>query len=68
MDANAQGPVDSFVGVLNNGLNRVGVSAPHIQNVIKSVIILLAVYIRRDRQKQAPVALPRAAHPRASCP
>jgi ribose transport system permease protein len=39
-----------LLGVLNNGLNMVGVN-PYVQNVIKSGIILLAIYISRDRRK-----------------
>jgi ribose transport system permease protein len=37
-------------GVLNNGLNMVGVN-PYRQNVIKSAVILLAIYIGRERRK-----------------
>ncbi len=37
-----------LLGVLNNGLNMVGVN-PYIQNVIKGGIILLAIYIGRER-------------------
>ena len=37
-------------GVQNDGLNMVGVN-PYVQNVIKGGIILLAIYIRRDRRK-----------------
>ena len=37
-----------LLGVLNNGLNIVGVN-PYVQNVIKGGIILLAIYISRDR-------------------
>ena len=39
-----------LLGVLNNGLNMVGVN-PYIQNVIKGVIILLAIYIGRERSR-----------------
>jgi ribose transport system permease protein len=39
-----------LLGVLNNGLNMVGVN-PYVQNVIKGGIILLAIYISRDRRK-----------------
>ncbi|WP_428486908.1 ABC transporter permease [Rhodopila sp.] len=38
-----------LLGVLNNGLNMVGVD-PYVQNVIKGGIILLAIYIGRDRR------------------
>jgi len=38
-----------LLGVLNNGLNMVGVD-PYVQNVIKGVIILLAIYISRERR------------------
>ncbi|WP_413615274.1 ABC transporter permease [Halomonas cupida] len=37
-----------LLGVLNNGLNLMGVS-PYLQNVIKGCIILLAIYISRKR-------------------
>ncbi|MBY5926440.1 MULTISPECIES: ABC transporter permease [unclassified Halomonas] len=37
-----------LLGVLNNGLNLMGVS-PYLQNVIKGGIILLAIYISRKR-------------------
>jgi len=37
-----------LLGVLNNGLNMIGVD-PYVQNVIKGVIILLAIYIGRTR-------------------
>jgi ribose transport system permease protein len=39
-----------LLGVLNNGLNMVGLN-PYVQNVIKGGIILLAIYISRDRKK-----------------
>ena len=39
-----------LLGVLNNGLNMVGVD-PYVQNVIKGGIILLAIYIGRERRK-----------------
>lgn len=39
-----------MLGVLNNGLNLMGVS-PYVQNVIKGGVILLAIYIGRDREK-----------------
>jgi len=37
-----------MLGVLNNGLNMMGVS-PYLQNIIKGTIILLAIYISRER-------------------
>ncbi len=37
-----------LLGILNNGLNLMGVS-PYLQNVIKGCIILLAIYISRRR-------------------
>ncbi|MFF7710868.1 ABC transporter permease [Pseudomonas sp. NPDC007930] len=37
-----------LLGVLNNGLNMLGVS-PYVQSVIKGGIILLAIYISRQR-------------------
>lgn len=37
-----------LLGVLNNGLNLMGVS-PYLQNVVKGCIILLAIYISRKR-------------------
>ncbi|MBT3145926.1 MAG: ribose ABC transporter permease [Neptunomonas phycophila] len=39
-----------MLGVLNNGLNLMGVS-PYVQNIIKGGIILLAIYISRARNK-----------------
>ena len=39
-----------LLGVLNNGLNMMGVN-PYVQNVIKGGIILLAIYIGRERKK-----------------
>ncbi|MEK6351530.1 MAG: ABC transporter permease [Burkholderia cenocepacia] len=39
-----------LLGVLNNGLNMIGVN-PYVQNVIKGGIILLAIYISRDRSR-----------------
>ncbi|MDN7672941.1 ABC transporter permease [Burkholderia oklahomensis] len=39
-----------LLGVLNNGLNMIGVN-PYVQNVIKGGIILLAIYIGRERRK-----------------
>ncbi|PHV29991.1 ABC transporter permease [Janthinobacterium sp. BJB426] len=41
-----------MLGVLNNGLNMMGVS-PYLQNIIKGVIILLAIYISRNSSKRA---------------
>ncbi|AIV64573.1 branched-chain amino acid transport system / permease component family protein [Burkholderia pseudomallei K42] len=38
-----------LLGVLNNGLNMIGVT-PYVQNVIKGAIILLAIYIGRERR------------------
>jgi len=38
-----------LLAILNNGLNLLGID-PYVQNVIKGVIILLAVYISRDRR------------------
>lgn len=40
-----------MLGVLNNGLNMMGVS-PYLQNIIKGVIILLAIYISRNNGKR----------------
>jgi len=37
-----------MLGVLNNGLNIMGVS-PYVQNIIKGAVILLAIYIGRTR-------------------
>lgn len=37
-----------LLGILNNGLNLIGID-PYVQNVIKGVIILLAIYISRER-------------------
>nr|WP_306823079.1 ribose ABC transporter permease [Pseudomonas fluorescens] len=39
-----------MLGVLNNGLNLMGIS-PYIQNIIKGAIILLAIYISRSRDR-----------------
>ena len=39
-----------LLGVLNNGLNMVGVN-PYVQTVVKGVIILLAIYIGRERRR-----------------
>ena len=39
-----------LLGVLNNGLNMVGVN-PYVQSIIKGGIILLAIYIGRERRK-----------------
>ena len=39
-----------LLGVLNNGLNMMGMD-PYVQNVIKGGIILLAIYIGRERGK-----------------
>lgn len=39
-----------MLGVLNNGLNMMGVS-PYLQNIIKGLIILLAIYISRSSSK-----------------
>ncbi len=41
-----------ILGVLNNGLNLMGVS-PYTQKVLKGVIIILAVYISSSRQKKS---------------
>ena len=38
-----------LLGVLNNGLNLVGVN-PYVQSVVKGGIILLAIYIGRERR------------------
>ncbi len=40
-----------LLGVLNNGLNMVGVN-PYVQTVIKGAIILGAIYISRERTKR----------------
>lgn len=40
-----------MLGVLNNGLNMMGVS-PYVQNIIKGMIILFAIYISRERRKK----------------
>ena len=39
-----------LLGVLNNGLNMLGVS-PYVQSVIKGAIILLAIFISRQRHR-----------------
>ena len=38
-----------LLGIMNNGLNLMGVD-PYVQNVIKGGIILLAIYVGRDRR------------------
>lgn len=40
-----------MLGVLNNGLNMMGVS-PYVQNIIKGLIILFAIYISRERRRR----------------
>jgi ribose transport system permease protein len=40
-----------MLGVLNNGLNMMGVS-PYVQNIIKGLIILFAIFISRERRKR----------------
>ena len=40
------------LGVLNNGLNMMGIS-PYLQIVIRGVIILFAIYIGRERARRA---------------
>ena len=39
-----------LLGVLNNGLNMVGVN-PYVQSIVKGGIILLAIYIGRERRR-----------------
>jgi len=39
-----------MLGILNNGLNLMGVS-PYVQNVIKGGIILVAIYISSEKRK-----------------
>jgi len=39
-----------LLGVLNNGLNLAGIS-PYVQNVIKGIIILVAIYIGSSKRK-----------------
>ena len=38
-----------LLGILNNGLNLMGIN-PYLQNVIKGLIILLAIYVGRERR------------------
>lgn len=40
-----------LLGVLNSGLNSIGVS-PYLQDVVKGAIILIAIYISRERSPQ----------------
>ncbi|MGF1723501.1 ABC transporter permease [Photobacterium nomapromontoriensis] len=40
-----------LLGVLNNGLNLVGIS-PYVQNVIKGIIILVAIYVGTDKRRR----------------
>ena len=39
-----------LLGVLNNGLNLIGIN-PYVQNVIKGIIILIAVYVSTEKKK-----------------
>lgn len=39
-----------LLGVLNNGLNLIGIS-PYVQNVIKGIIILIAIYVGTDKRR-----------------
>lgn len=39
-----------LLGVLNNGLNLIGIN-PYVQNVIKGVIILIAIYVGSEKKK-----------------
>ena len=41
-----------LLGVLNNGLNMVGVN-PYVQTVVKGVIILFAIFIGRERRARS---------------
>lgn len=41
-----------LLGVLNNGLNMVGVN-PYVQTVVKGVIILFAIFIGRERRNKS---------------
>ncbi|RFC63432.1 ribose ABC transporter permease [Fulvimarina endophytica] len=38
-----------LLGIINNGLNLIGIN-PYLQDVIKGLIILLAIYISRERR------------------
>jgi ribose transport system permease protein len=40
-----------MLGALNNGLNMMGVS-PYVQNIIKGLIILFAIFISRERRRR----------------
>ncbi|SPT69905.1 Ribose transport system permease protein rbsC [Anaerobiospirillum thomasii] len=39
-----------LLGVLNNGLNLIGIN-PYVQNVIKGIIILIAIYVGTEKKK-----------------
>ncbi|AXT73766.1 ABC transporter permease [Vibrio sp. dhg] len=39
-----------LLGVLNNGLNLAGIS-PYVQNVIKGIIILVAIYVGSEKKR-----------------
>ena len=39
-----------LLGVLNNGLNLIGIN-PYVQNVIKGIIILIAIYVGSEKKK-----------------
>ena len=39
-----------LLGVLNNGLNLIGIN-PYVQNVIKGIIILFAIYVGTEKKK-----------------
>ena len=39
-----------LLGVLNNGLNLIGIN-PYVQNVIKGIIILIAIYVCSEKKK-----------------
>ena len=45
-----------ILGIINNMLNMMGVS-PYVQNIIKGLIILFAIYISRERRKRRPPGL-----------
>jgi ribose transport system permease protein len=43
--------IGTLIGALNNGLNMMGVS-PYVQNIIKGLIILFAIFISREHRRR----------------
>jgi ribose/xylose/arabinose/galactoside ABC-type transport system permease subunit len=51
-----------LLGILNNGLNLMGIN-PYLQDIIRGVIILLAIYIARNGAEHFHPAFDPAFHP-----